>query len=90
VQGSRRYLTHDGYPINRGSSFVMVVGFTDASPRARAVLTYGQSGDPDSPHFSDQTELFSQKRSRPILFTEDEIRSDKTLRTQTVTGARQK
>jgi acyl-homoserine-lactone acylase len=87
VEGSR-YLRRDGYPVNRGSSFVMVVGFTDAGPRARAVLSYGESGDPASPHFSDQTELFSQKRARPILFTEDEIKADKALRTQTVTGPR--
>lgn len=89
VQGSR-YLTRDGYPVNRGSSFVMVVGFTDAGPRARAVLTYGQSGDPTSPHFSDQTELFSRKAPRGILFTEEEIRSDMSLRTQNVAGPRQK
>ena len=88
VEGSR-YLRRDGYPVNRGSSFVMVIGFTDAGPRGRAVLSYGQSGDPASPHFSDQTELFAQKRGRAILFTDDEIKADKALRTQTVTGARQ-
>jgi acyl-homoserine-lactone acylase len=88
VQGSR-YLRRDGYPINVGSSFVMVVGFTDAGPRARAILTYGQSGDPQSPHFSDQTELFAQKAWREILFTEKEIAADKALRTNVVTGPRQ-
>ena len=87
VQGSR-YMTRDGYPINRGSSFVMVAGFTDAGPRAHALLTYGESGNPRSPHFSDQTELFSRKVWRDILFTEDQIRADKALRTQVVTGPR--
>lgn len=87
VQGSRS-LTREGYPINGGSSFVMAVAFTDAGPRGRAVLTYGQSGDPRSPHFSDQTELFSRKGWRPVLFTEQEIRGDKNLRTQVVRGAR--
>ena len=87
VPGSR-FLTTDGYPINRGSSFVMAVGFTDAGPRARAVLTYGQSGDPRSPHFSDQTELFSRKAWREILFTEEQIRADKSLQTKVVVGRR--
>jgi acyl-homoserine-lactone acylase len=68
----------------------MVVGFTDAGPRARAVLTYGQSGDPQSPHFSDQTELFSKKAWREILFTEKEIAADESLRTKLVAGPRQK
>jgi acyl-homoserine-lactone acylase len=87
VQGSR-YLTRDGYPVTNGSSFVMVVGFTDAGPRARAILTYGESGDPQSPHFSDQTELFSRKAWRDILFSEKEIAADKGLQTKVITAAR--
>ena len=87
VEGSR-FLTRDGYPVNRGSSFVMAVGFTNQGPRGRAVLTYGQSGDPQSPHFSDQTELFSRKGWRELLFTEDQIRADKTVQTKVVTGRR--
>lgn len=87
VQGSR-YLTRDGYPINGGSSFVMAVGFTDAGPRGRAVLTYGQSGDPRSAHFSDQTELFSRKGWREIRFSEKDIRADRALVTKTVRGSR--
>jgi acyl-homoserine-lactone acylase len=89
VDGSR-LLRRDGYPINNGSSFVMALTFTDAGPRARAVLTYGQSGDPASPHFSDQTELFSRKGWREILFTEKEIAADKGLRTKVVSGPRLK
>jgi acyl-homoserine-lactone acylase len=87
VQGSR-FLTRDGYPVTNGSSFVMVVGFTDAGPRARAILTYGESGDPQSPHFSDQTELFSRKTWRAVLFTEKEIAADRELRTKVVRGSR--
>lgn len=87
VQGSR-FLRKDGYPINGGSSFVMALTFTDAGPRARAVLTYGQSGDPESPYFSDQTELFSRKAWREILFTDKEIAADKGLRTKEVSGPR--
>jgi len=87
VPGSR-FLTTEGYQVNRGSSFVMVVGFTDAGPRGRAVLTYGESGDPRSPHFADQTELFSRKAWREILFSEEQIRSEKGLQTKTVAGPR--
>lgn len=87
VQGSR-YLTRDGYPVNVGSSFVMVVGFTNDGPRGRAVLTYGQSGDAQSPHFSDQTELFSRKGWREILFTDKQIAADKALQTRVVIGPR--
>ena len=87
VAGSRT-LRQNGYPINRGSSFVMAVTFTDAGPRGRAVLTYGESGDPASPHFTDQTELFSRKAWREILFTDAQIRADPALTTKVVTGRR--
>lgn len=87
VAGSR-YLTRAGYRVNRGSSFVMVLAFTDRGPRARALLTYGQSGDPQSPHFSDQTELFSRKAWREVLFTEEQILADPNLRTEVVSGGR--
>jgi acyl-homoserine-lactone acylase len=74
VRGSR-FLTEKGYPVVHGSSFLMALEYTDQGPRAKAFLTYSQSGDPQSPHFTDQTELFSKKQWRPILFREDQIAS---------------
>jgi len=88
VPGSRT-LRQNGYPINRGSSFVMAVTFTEAGPRGRAILTYGESGDPASPHFADQTELFSRKGWREILFTDEQIRGDRSSTVKVVTGPRQ-
>ena len=37
-------LTSEGYPITGGTSFVMVLEFTDHGPRARALLVWGQLG----------------------------------------------
>jgi acyl-homoserine-lactone acylase len=87
VKGSR-FLTKDGYPINRGSSFVMAVEYTAQGPRAQAFLTYSQSGDPVSPRYSDQTELFSAKKWRRVLYTDAEIKTDPNLKTHTVTSAK--
>ncbi len=87
VEGSR-FLRTDGYPVNRGTSFIMVMEFTDDGPRAKALLTYSQSGDPDSPHYSDQTELFSRKEWRPVLFRAEEIEADPALRTYRISAAR--
>jgi acyl-homoserine-lactone acylase len=87
VRGSR-LLTQDGYPINRGSSFVMALEYTTSGPRAQAFLTYSQSGDPTSPRYYDQTELFSTKKWRPILFTEAEIKSDPNLKTLKITNTK--
>jgi acyl-homoserine-lactone acylase len=85
VQGSR-FLTEAGYPVLHGTSFLMALEFTDDGPRAMAVLTYGQSGDPESEHFTDQTELFARKEWRPILFNAGEIAAE-TRRTYTVRSA---
>ena len=87
VKGSR-FLTKDGYPINRGSSFVMALEYTAQGPRAQAFLTYSQSGDPSSPLYYDQTELFSAKKWRRILFTDAEINADPNLKTLKVTSAK--
>jgi acyl-homoserine-lactone acylase len=86
IEGSP-LLTDIGYPVNSGSSFIMALEFTDDGPRAEAFLTYSQSGDPASPYFYDQTELFSRKAWRAIAFTEDQIAAD-TQETKTVSGPR--
>lgn len=86
VPGSRN-LTKDGYPINVGTSFIMALEYTDKGPHAQAFLTYSESGDPASPQFYDQTELFSAKKWRKILFTETEIKADPNLKTKKVVSA---
>ena len=60
VEGSR-FLTAKGYPITGGTSFVMVLEFTDRGPRALALLVSGQTGDTTSPRFREQTEMFAAR-----------------------------
>jgi acyl-homoserine-lactone acylase len=84
VEGSR-FLTTEGYPVVHGSSFLMALEFTDGGPRAQAFLTYGQSGDPTSTHFRDQSKLYSAKQWRPILFEEAAVAAD-TQSDRTITA----
>jgi acyl-homoserine-lactone acylase len=84
----RTQLTAEGYPINFGTSFVMAMEFTPEGPRAVALLSYSQSTDPSSPYFADQTERYSEKAWRPVLFTEEEIAADPNLVTETVSAPR--
>jgi acyl-homoserine-lactone acylase len=74
-------LTDEGYLVNAGNSWVMAMSFEDDGPRARAILVYSQSEDPDSPHYSDQSDIYAQSTLRPILFTEAEIAADSALMT---------
>ena len=82
-------LAAGGYPVNSGASFVFVVELPagDAPPQARALLTYGQSDHPSSPHHTDQTALIGQQTLRPVLFDEADILADPSLTEATVTGS---
>ncbi|MFM4941769.1 penicillin acylase family protein [Aeromonas bivalvium] len=61
------------YRANYGSSFVLALQFDANGPRAERFLSYGQSHDPESSHFTDQTELFARQQWQPMRFTDEEI-----------------
>ena len=58
-------LTQPGVDPTIGSSYIQAVSWTARGtagcPVARTVLTYSESDNPDSPHYADQTKLFSDK-----------------------------
>ncbi|MEQ9399648.1 MAG: penicillin acylase family protein [Longimicrobiales bacterium] len=57
---------------NRGDAWVFAVEFADV-PRAYTVLAYGQSPDPESPHFDDQAGLFARGEMKPIRWTRADV-----------------
>jgi len=69
-------LTEDGYQINYGNSFVMTVDMGGDSPTCEAIMTYSQSDDASSPHFADQTQLYSEGQLRPCWFTPEDVAAD--------------
>lgn len=67
--------------VGAGSSTVQMTELRpDKPPKAHWILTYSQSENPESKHFSDQTKLFSRSEFIPMLYTNKEIRSDPNLR----------
>ncbi len=56
----------------RGNSFVAVVEFGDKI-RAKAISAGGQSGDPASPHFNDQGELYANGELRDVNFYKEDV-----------------
>ncbi|HEU4420916.1 MAG TPA: penicillin acylase family protein, partial [Pilimelia sp.] len=80
-------LTNKGYVVNTGTSFLLTIGYSSQGLDARCVLTFSESIDPASPHFADQTRLFSQKKLRECRFTETSINSDPQLAVKTVSQA---
>ena len=66
--------------VMHASSFIAWVQYTDKGPMARSILASSQSDNPTSRHHADQTRLFSQGKSKPVLFEEEDIRADPALR----------
>ncbi len=70
-------LLPDGYRnIVWGTSYVQTVSFDNNGPVAYAMLTYGQSVDPTSPHYGDQVPLYAQKKFPLLPFTQQQIHAD--------------
>lgn len=65
----RRYGVH-------GHSYVGVVEFTPNGPRARSILPFGNSRDPDSAHFFDQAPLHATGEMKPAWFTLADIKAN--------------
>ncbi|RLE26604.1 MAG: acylase [Actinobacteria bacterium] len=79
-------LRGEGYRINYGTSFVMTVDYSGESVQAWALLTYGETGDRESPLFESQTVRFSEKNWRDVAFTNEQIEADPKFAEQTISG----
>ena len=56
----------------RGNSFVAAVEFGE-KVKAKTILAGGQSGDPASPHFNDQTDAYINMQFKTIAFYKDDV-----------------
>ncbi|MFJ7071846.1 penicillin acylase family protein [Streptomyces sp. NPDC098781] len=75
--------TRGGYTeVTTGSSHIQAVGWDGGRcPVARTLLTYSQSSNPNSRHYSDQTRLFSGEKWVTSRFCEKDIVSSPALKT---------
>ena len=77
-----------GYtPIVHGNSFIQVISWDeDGKLDPRAMLTYSQSPEPESSHYSDLTEIYSAGGWITLPFTDEEIEADPNLRSIRLEG----
>jgi acyl-homoserine lactone acylase PvdQ len=68
---SRYYGTKKRYAYG-GNSFVCAVEFGDKI-RARSILAGGNSGDPASAHFFDQSKMYAEGQFKDVLFYKEDV-----------------
>ena len=59
--------------VTGGDGWVLAVEFGREGPRAYSVLAYGESAREESPHHSDQAEMFARGEMKRVAFTERDI-----------------
>jgi acyl-homoserine-lactone acylase len=77
-----------GYPISRGSSFVLTVEFGPDGPRAEGFLTYGNPDDPAAPAYRLGLEAWSAGDWRPFLFQPEDVAAISAMEITDVSGER--
>lgn len=55
-----------------GNSFICAVEFGKII-KAKSLLTSGESGNPNSPHFKDQAQMYSKGQFKDVLFYKDDV-----------------
>ena len=66
-------ITPAGLRLDYGTSYVQTVTFDARGPVAQAILTYGQSTNPASPHANDQMRAFSAKQWHTLPFHREDV-----------------
>lgn len=56
----------------RGNSFVAAVEFGE-KVKAKTILAGGQSGDPDSPHFNDQIQMYADIKWKDAAYYKEDV-----------------
>lgn len=57
----------------QGESYIMMVKFGEGLPSIETVNVYGASNQPDSPHYSDQMELFLKQELKPMTLDKKKV-----------------
>ena len=59
--------------ITHGESYIGLVRFTPAKTYYESVISYGSSSRPESPHYSDQMELYLDFKTKKMSFDRLEV-----------------
>jgi acyl-homoserine-lactone acylase len=82
------YVSYPGAVPSLGSTYIQVVTWAsgDPCPEAATVLTYSESDNPRSPHYDDQTKLFSSRQWVTAYFCPAQVAANATSTTVVSNG----
>ena len=56
-----------------GESYIELVRFTENGPEIESVISFGSSDNPESPHYGDQMELYSNFKTKKMTLNKDDV-----------------
>ena len=72
AMSSRPY--KDGkHKVFAGESYIGLVRFTNEGPLMESIISFGNSDDPSSDHYTDQMEMYSKFQTKKMTFDKEEI-----------------
>ena len=57
----------------QGESYIGLVRFNEKGPILESIISYGNSDNPNSDHYTDQMELYSKFKTKKMTFDKQEI-----------------
>ena len=85
---SSKYYKNGKVRVVSGESYIELVKFTPEGPKIESIISYGSSDHEDSPHFSDQMELYAQFKTKKMTFNRNLIYKEAkefTIQNETLT-----
>ncbi len=62
--------------INHGESYIALIRFGKNKTNVASIICYGSSNHPDSPHYSDQMEMYRRFDTKPMYFDRENVIKD--------------
>ena len=62
--------------INHGESYIALIRFGKNKTNVASIICYGSSNHPDSPHYSDQMEMYRRFDTKPMHFDRENVIKD--------------
>ena len=69
MKASYGFTKHNGrFKISVGESYIQLVQFDKDGPKIESINAYGASAKPESPHFTDQMQMYLNEQLKPMTF----------------------